>query len=127
MTRYTPEQKKFILTRPGIYKNRVIEQLDSAMMRVAFILNNYPKTRNNDALLIQKYRELVDGAPVMPEELVLRLTCSESIRRVRQVIQNEFCLYLPTDPTVLEKRSIKKDAVESWISMAKRMKERGVF
>lgn len=79
---------------------------------VAKILKDYPETRNSDKLLILKYWELVDKLPMdnidkFREAFVKKSTNTESIRRARQLIQEEG-KFLPTDKHVIEKRRRKE-------------------
>lgn len=78
---------------------------------VAFILENYPKARNCDKYLTLKYWEIFDKLPLNDTSLVKDFkfafvnnsTSTESIRRSRQLLQQEG-LYPPTDTSVIESR-----------------------
>jgi hypothetical protein len=76
------------------------------------ILRDYPYTRNSDKKLIIKYWEIVDKISMNSIDeflhgFMVKATNPESIRRARQLIQEEG-KYLPTDPTVLERRRKKQ-------------------
>ena len=76
------------------------------------ILKNYPETRNSDKLLILKYWELVDKLPMysmsrFKEAFLLNSTNTESIRRARQLIQEEG-RYMPTKDSVVTQRRKKE-------------------
>lgn len=43
-----------------------------------------------------------------------RLSCFETIRRVRQEIQNVHKMFLPTDPSILIKRRIRQEGIRSY-------------
>ncbi len=79
---------------------------------VEMILRDYPETRNSDKLLILKYWELVDKLPMysmarFKDAFVLNSTNTESIRRARQLIQEEGH-YLPTKKEVISRRRKKE-------------------
>lgn len=117
----TIQQKIFLYTHPGIYK-RAIEQLEDAESKVVWILNKYPHTRDCDTCLIHKFWKINDKYVGGDDEVILHsLTTPETIRRVRQKIQNEYGLYIPLDETVIESRKIKKEAVRFWAISAKRL------
>lgn len=86
------------------------------------ILQDYPQTRNSDRLLYVTYWKVIDDLPIDNETsarnfaklFVKKSTNSESIRRARQLIQQEG-LFLPTDEKVIKARHKKqiqmKDAI----------------
>ena len=76
--------------------------------RVEYILQHYPEARNDDFYLYLIYvrlfePELSGYIRFIPLDLVKTATRFETIRRIRQKIQEEG-RYLPTDPQILEKR-----------------------
>ena len=82
--------------------------------KVAFILNNFPDTRDSDITLSIKYwevfqPEIYDGQSISKEQLfnLERLT---SIARIRAKIQNEFGLY-KASTTVRRRRKIFEEEV----------------
>ncbi len=86
------------------------------------ILQDYPQTRNSDRLLYVTYWKVIDDLPIDHETsarkfanlFIKNSTNSESIRRARQLIQQEG-LFLPTDDSVIKARHKKqitmKDAI----------------
>ena len=83
-------------------------QFDTLEARVAYVLAQFPETRNSDITLLIKYwkifeRDKVPGTVIDFQTLyeVERLT---SISRARATIQNDFKLYLATSEDVARKR-----------------------
>jgi len=84
------------------------EKLKTVKERVEYILERYPEARNDDfylyLLYVRHFEPKLSGyIRFIPLDLVKTATRFETVRRVRQKIQ-ESGLYLPTDPKVLEKR-----------------------
>lgn len=82
------------------------------------ILGSYPETRNDDKKLILKYWQLYDKIPMDNIEsfklgFINSSTSTESIRRARQLIQEEG-KFLPTDEMVAIRRW-KKSKMENAI------------
>jgi hypothetical protein len=78
---------------------------------VEYILDKHPNARNSDlylSILALRYcTPLGKYISVIPYELIREYDgILEAIRRTRQKL-NEMGLYLPTDPVVLEKRTMK--------------------
>lgn len=122
----TPEEKKFYYTMPGLYQKK-IEELERVEERVCWLFKRYPNLRNSDKLLIFYYWVLVDGYDGSLEESVITaLTSSETIRRVRQHIQNDLSLFLPFDSEVIESRKIGEEAVRDWAVFKKIMKDKEI-
>ena len=121
MTRRTQEEKKFYYTMPGLYRKK-IEELENTEEKVAWLLKLYPTLRNSDKLLLFYYWKIVDKYEgELTEETIMALTPAESIRRVRQKIQNDLGLFLPIDSEMLEKRKICEEAVREWVISEKKM------
>lgn len=79
------------------------------------VLGIFPETRNSDKLLIVMYWTMIDGLTFNSEEefisgMVNKATSTESIRRARQLVQEEG-KFLPTDKTILARR-MKKSKME---------------
>jgi hypothetical protein len=109
----TKEQKIFYYNQEAIYK-RKIEEFETAEEKVAWLLHNNSHLRNCDKCLIKAYELQVDrynGS--LDSEEIHRLTSSETIRRVRQKL-NELGLFLPTDGNVVERRKVCEKAVKDW-------------
>jgi len=72
--------------------------LDGLREKVAFILNNYPNTRNSDDALIWQFWKIFEpehaGGGVIDEKRMKMLTKTTSITRARAKIQNEYKLFL---------------------------------
>lgn len=79
----------------------ITSTLRDTKKKVAYILENYPESRNNDTLLIKLYWEIFDQVKTIND--VMRASSPETIRRCRQRL-NEEGLYLPTDPKVAQRR-----------------------
>jgi len=84
------------------------ERLKTVKERVEYILEHYPESRNDDFYLYLLYVRLFEPRlsgyiRFIPLDLVKSATRFETIRRMRQKIQEEG-RYLPTDPQILEKR-----------------------
>ena len=86
----------------------LLRKLKTTKERVRYIMERYPETRNDDFYLYLMYLrlfvpELSRYIGFIPYELIRKAPRPETIRRVRQKIQEAGEL-LPTDPRVLEKR-----------------------
>lgn len=91
-----------------------IHELKTVKDRVKYILKHYPETRNDDMYLWLIYvrlfdKELSKYIKFIPYEVLKRATKFETIRRVRQKIQNEEGLYPPTNPKVRARRRRKQE------------------
>lgn len=113
--RRTRKQKLFYYSRPGLYR-LTIEELKTVEERVLWLLRRRESFRNNDMSLIWGYWRIFDNLDTtkLDAESFKKLTSPESIRRVRQKIQNDYGLWLPTTKEVLEARKIKESAVRDW-------------
>jgi hypothetical protein len=92
----------------------IADILDKVKDRVERLLELHPEARNNDLLLqwIYCFEYLKLDMPILPKKLLSEQpSLMESIRRVRQKIQNEEKLYPPTDLSVAKKRGW---AEEEW-------------
>lgn len=97
-----------------------IDEMRKVTEKTAWILANYPFTRNSDKALIFKYWREADKIIEVTEENYDKLTIAESITRSRRKLQNELGLYLPTDEEIIEQRRINEDAVRSWAIWSKK-------
>jgi len=89
-------------------ENDLADKLKTVKERVEYILQHYPESRNDDFYLYLLYVRLFEPRlsgyiRFIPLDLVKSATRFETIRRMRQKIQEEG-RYLPTDPQILEKR-----------------------
>lgn len=88
------------------------KELKGKKGQVAYILKVYPSTRNNDGQLFAHYintyfKHLVENKAV-PLKNFHKLPSLETIRRLRQIIQNDNGMFLPTDEKVIKARKIKQ-------------------
>ena len=114
MAKRNNQQKLLYFTRPNFY-NKVLEELNQLDEIICWLLMKHEHFRNCDKCLIWHVWEEVDKLQFMPDkDKKHSLTSSESIRRVRQKLQ-ELGLWIPTDPEVIKKRNIKKQAISDWV------------
>ena len=112
--RRTMDEKIFYFLKPGLY-SRTVKELETVEEKVCWLLEKFEKLRNKDRLLIFYYWNMVDGyTGELKESVIMNLTSSETVRRVRAKIQNKYNLFLPTDDDVVLARNIKQDAVRDW-------------
>jgi hypothetical protein len=81
--------------------------------KVAFILSNYPATRNSDISLSLKFweifqKDLYDGGPIESEQL-FKLERQTSIARIRAKIQNEYGLYQAEGAIKRRRKALEED------------------
>lgn len=85
----------------------VIAKLKKIKHKVRYILEKYPDTRGDDVLLLFRYYRIFEPDRVTFKmsdfKALFNMTSPESIRRVRQKIQEGGEL-LPTERTVLKRR-----------------------
>lgn len=111
--RRTLQQKLMMYTRSSFYQ-KVISDLQDVEERVCLFLQKNEHHRNCDKCLIWDYWKEVDYLTYLPNEHEIHnLTHPESIRRVRQRLQ-EMGLWPPTDDDVIKKRKIKEQAMRDW-------------
>jgi len=89
------------------------ERAEYITKAVSDILERFPSARNSDLyltiLVLRYYTRLGRYIGMIPYELIKEYDgILEAIRRTRQKL-NEEGLYLPTDPSVLEKRKRKAE------------------
>jgi hypothetical protein len=93
-----------------------LEKKKSIRQNVEAIMREYPDTRNDDKLLILTYWNLFDkivkDQMVSPIDVLDKATSTESIRRSRQLIQEEG-KYPATDETVIGRRNKEKKMKEA--------------
>lgn len=102
------------------YEVALLKRLRTVKERVLYILDKYPETRNNDLYLWLIYvrlfePELSKYIKFIPYDVLKKAVAFETIRRVRQKIQNELGLYPPTDPKVIKRRRRKEEAMRKVI------------
>lgn len=97
-----------------------MSELKTYKQKVRYILEYVPQTRNDDGLLFAHYvnhfypqlvRRMEDGHKYVALKHFKDLPSFETIRRCRQIIQNDNGDFIPTDPKVIKGRGIKE---ENW-------------
>lgn len=88
---------------------------------VESLLRLYPETRNDDKLLTIMYWKMYDKVDMSNEEsfyssFMHQSTSTESIRRARQLIQEDG-YYTPTDEDVVVKRRCKQVRMKKAVKM----------
>lgn len=99
------KEEKLAYEREQIFRGAVGGVFDTLNQRVAWLLNNYPETRNSDIKLQLRYWshfENWDGGPIPPEELFERARLT-SLSRGRAYIQNTHNLFLAS-PEIRKRR-----------------------
>ena len=102
-------------------------ELDTVKDRVEHILANHDLARENDLFLIFLYLKKFMGLkmPPLKKDHLNHASVCESVRRVRQKIQNEDNLFLPNDPAVRKRRRIKEEEWREWVLKSKKRYNRG--
>src|SRR5579875_3225439 len=84
------------------------EELKKTKDQVLYLLERYPAARNNDFYLQLLWLKQFGGIVELPwidlEKIKANSVKIESVRRVRQKIQNERGLFQPTDPVIKARR-----------------------
>ncbi len=104
----TSEQKS-IREKAELLEKIAHNKLNDAHAKVAFILNHFPNTRNNDIALVIQYwkifdKEILQGETEIKLNQLYQLTRFNSIIRARAKIQNTFRLFLASE-RVRERRA----------------------
>lgn len=92
------------------FEQRMANHLDTVISQVWHLLQEYPETRGNDALLV-----LIHATEVQKLKGIRELFAAakeqrfnfESIRRARQLIQARG-FFLPEDPVIIKRRRLEK-------------------
>ena len=97
-------------------------KLDTIKDEVKYILAHYDLARENDLFLVFLYLKKFMGLEMPPLERahLNHASICESVRRVRQKIQNEDNLFLPNSPDVRRRRRIKEEKWKEWVLKSKR-------
>tara|TARA_R100000501_G_C2625788_1_gene119310 strand:+ start:2259 stop:2630 length:372 start_codon:yes stop_codon:yes gene_type:complete len=113
-------------TSPPKDEDRTYKEFDNVKDIVVRFLRDSPETRNSDILLYYEIlkenflkTDLKDNIPrsVFLDtlwELINMAPDKSTIVRVRRHIQNEDCVFQPTDPDVRKKRQIRSDDISEW-------------
>jgi len=79
------------------------------------VLAEDPRTRNDDLwLIIAVWQKKQHIDCFIPYDRLREMISPESIRRVRQKIQNEENRFPPTDPKILTRRRRKEQKIREW-------------
>lgn len=101
-------------------KEEVQEEFGTAKELVEEVLNSDPRARNSDLwliLMVWKKKQHIDV--YIPYNQVKDLMSPETIRRVRQKIQNTEGKYPPTDPKVAVRRHIREEIIRKMFGVDK--------
>ena len=113
-------------TSPPKDEDRTYKEFDNVKDIVVRFLRDSPETRNSDILLYYTIlketfltTDLKDSIPRIVFldtlwELINLAPDKSTIVRVRRHIQNEDCVFQPTDPDVRKKRQIRSDDISEW-------------
>lgn len=104
----TEQERQSLLERIASYDLTTIKH------KVAWVLNNYPETRDSDITLMLQYwktfqSDLYSGGSINPDSLYT-LTPLTSLKRARAKIQNEYRLFVAS-PAVQRRRGTLADDV----------------
>lgn len=98
-------------------EQRILEKQGDAKRMVRKVLKEHLRARNSDLWLLFTIWTQEQGIDIkVPENAVNDLILPETIRRVRQQIQNTEGKYLPTDPQVMYSRKIKEEVLRRYYS-----------
>lgn len=91
----------------------VINEIESVRNLVVSVLKEDTRARNDDNWLIYKVISRLTKIFISFEDFN-KLPKFETIRRIRQKIQNEEGLYIPTDDKVIKRRKIKEGILRNY-------------
>lgn len=93
---------------------------DTIRKGVMRLMRNDERCRNDDKWLIFRYIKDIQNIKIfMPFAQFENMVSFESVRRIRQTIQNTEGKLLPTDPEVRIARMINEQAWLDWLGKAK--------
>ena len=113
-------------TSPPKDEDRTYKEFDNVKDIVVRFLRDSPETRNSAILLYYEIlketflkTDLKDNIPRIVFldtlwELINMAPDKSTMVRVRRHIQNEDCVFQPTDPDVRKKRQIRSDDISEW-------------
>ena len=90
------------------------QNLNTIKDQVEDILRTYPQARNDDRLLVLLYWKHQGVNLDIPYDIIDSLVSPESIRRVRQKLQNEDGIFPPTNFEIIRKRGLREQQVRNW-------------
>lgn len=103
----------------------VEREFDTTKAVVREVLKKNPESdtgveaRNSDKFLIWYIRHKVEGHDLNDFSEFVEASSPETIRRVRQEIQNSEGEFLPTSKEVLERRNFREDEIRDYFSESK--------
>lgn len=92
-------------------EEKLLLELKTTKQKVIYLLENYPLTRNNDFYLQLMFLRVFSNIPIPYiewEDIKEFSGKLESVRRVRQKIQNDDGMFLPTEEKVLARRRTRE-------------------
>ena len=100
--------------------SKILDEFKTVKARVEYILRKYPEARNDDRYLWLMYVREFDPdmnkyIKYIPYKVLKNAVSFETLRRVRQKIQNSEGRYPPTDPEVARKRRIRSEVIREVI------------
>jgi hypothetical protein len=113
-TRVQGARGEFItLLFPRYKMEKTKKEFNKTQEIVLDILKNDERSRNDDKwltyLVMRKFTNIY-----IPFEDFNKIPSFETIRRVRQKIQNTMCQYMPTNDKVINKRHLRERFVRNW-------------
>lgn len=108
------KEQKIDRERQELLARVASSELSNTRHRVAWLLNQFPSTRNSDIALQVKYwkvfeKDIVDGSSYVELDDLYRLTRLTLLARARAKIQNDYRLFL-ADPEVQEHRGTLEES-----------------
>lgn len=121
------EEKKKEVNSYGELVNELEKQSTSVVERefdttkavVREVLKEKEKARNSDKFLIWFVRHKVEGHDLNDFSEYRKASSPETIRRVRQEIQNTEGEFLPTSEEVLQRRNFREDEIQDYFSSSR--------
>jgi len=98
--------------------SQVLAELVKTKDQVRYLLEKYPHTRNHDFYLQLMWLKVFGCVqiPYLDWSMIKAFSGRlETVRRVRQKIQNEDREFLPTDPEILRRRRVREAEYRSVI------------
>lgn len=100
-------------------RSMIKREFDTTKAVVREVLKQKEKARNSDKYLIWFIKHKVEGHDLNEFEEYKDSTNPETIRRVRQDIQNSEGEFLPTSEEVLERRGFREDEIREYFSSSR--------
>lgn len=94
--------------------SRTKQELQNTKVLVRNVLESEKRARNSDKYLIWHIWRNIQHKDLNRFEKFKEVHHPRSIIRVRQEIQNQDGMYLPTDPDVIKKRRIKEKEIRDY-------------